>query len=178
MERLKFVRTVALSILISIFILVSIFKIFDIIFSFNLKTITICETKEQSDKVKEELKEFMKLSDEVSINKYEMLRDNSTIMSISYERSWDDWVYYVEYISDDDPFEIKKVNGLGSDTDETNLVKYIDANISSTQKYLFITKLGYRILTYIIITLILFLVILQIVIERKGKNNSKLKGNN
>lgn len=152
-------RNILISYIVLIIIFTIIFNTIDMVIYIGTPFKTICSSKEQNEILKEEISKVFNLS----------LSDNDSIISVAYERSWDNGVYYIEYISNDNPYEIKKTGALCTSSISSTLSNYIENNITSTREYFFITKLGYNILHIFLIVLILILVVIQIFMNIKNK---------
>ena len=156
---MKTFRNILISYIVLIIILTIVFNTIDMLICIGTPYRTICTSKEQNEIIKAEISKELNIS----------LSDNDSIISVSYERSWDNGVYYIEYISNDNYYEIKKAGPICTASISSTLSDYIINNSISIRDYSFITKLGYNILHIILVILIFVLCILQIMIFKNNK---------
>lgn len=159
---MKTFRNILISYIVLIIILTIIFNTIDMVIYIGTPYKVICTSKEQNNIIKAEIYKELNLD----------LSENDSIISVLYERSCDNSVYYIEYISNDNYYEIKKIGPICTDSISSTLSDYIIKNSISIRNYSFITKLGYNILHTILIILIFILCIIQIIIF---KNDKKIK---
>ena len=150
---MKTFRNILISYIVLIIILTIVFNTIDMLICIGTPYRTICTSKEQNEIIKAEISKELNIS----------LSDNDSIISVSYERSWDNGVYYIEY------YEIKKTGPICTASISSTLSDYIINNSISIRDYSFITKLGYNILHIILVILIFVLCILQIMIFKNNK---------
>lgn len=156
---MKTFRNILISYIVLIIILTIIFNTIDMVIYIGTPYKIICTSEEQNEILKTKISKVLDIT----------LSENDSIISVAYERSWDNGVYYIEYISNDTPYEIKKTGPICLTSISSALSDYIINNSISIREYSFITKLGYNILHIILIILIFILCIFQIIISKSNK---------